>query len=144
MVASVALRQILPSTAAAICWLHAEGSLPCLPGSLAWVGLAPHFRRPSLTEMECEQWHLCWQFGRPIGVLATLDRYDYPSASDVSELIHVAGTRRAVIDLVRFAAENARARHRRIVGSVANGNETMRAVLLKLGARETRVVFEAE
>jgi hypothetical protein len=111
------------------------------------------YRFPSLAEMEAVTWIAEWEsrqvddqgrFIRPAGLAAYRDVYDYHTASDVREVVLVAGSRRAVVAMTRWMIASARASGRRLIGAAQHGEggDSMVDIMESMGGRVTRVVVE--
>jgi hypothetical protein len=131
-----------------------------LVGLLNEVGKLPHVdppevlfgrRDPGIAEADAMTWLVMWEghaldehgFRRAVGVLAHRHTYDFHTASDVDEITYLAGTRRAVIELVRHVDAAAKFANRRLIGAIDVGNVAMASVLEALGYKRTRYVYEA-
>lgn len=130
--------------------LEEAGKLPALPLHIERLGRTAKARAASLSEVTALTWIAAWDgpkidgagFVKPVGVAAYRDVFDYHTASDVRELVHVAGTPRSVRDLVVFLRDEARGEKRRLIGSIDVENVQMAALLKRVGGEMTRVVFE--
>lgn len=133
-----------------VCLLEQAGLLPHLPEEVVALKQAGTRRAPTLDDVAALSWLLEWDgpklepggFVRPAGVLAYRDGFDYPSGSDVREVVHVAGSRRAVINLLRYTLTESRACGRRLIGSVDSRNAPMIRVLTALSVSPTRTIWE--
>ena len=132
--------RILRVPALHVCALAAEGVLPCLPPEVeATMG---HERAPTLNEISMLSWLVYGDPMRPSGIASYRNTYDFPSGSDAREIIHVAGSPRAIVALTKHIVEHARKKGLRVFGSIGFGNKSMMALLSHLGYSRTRVVFE--
>lgn len=130
--------------------LEEAGKLPALPGHIERLGRNVRRRNASLAEVAALTWLVAWDqpkinvqgFVKPCGVAAYRDAFDYHTASDVRELIHVSGTARGVRDLVLFIRNEARKEKRRLMGSIDIENLEMAEALKLWDGVMTRVVFE--
>jgi hypothetical protein len=123
-----------------ICTLAAEGILPSLPAEVeAAMG---HERTPTLNEISMLSWLVYGDPMRPLGVAAYRGVYDFPRCADAREIIHVAGSPRAIVALTRHIVEHARKKNLRVFGSIGMENRPMMALLSGLGYVRTRIVFE--
>lgn len=130
--------------------LEEAGKLPALPRHIEGLGRSAKARAATLEEVTALTWLVAWDgpkidargFVKPVGVAAYRDTFDYHTASDVRELVHVAGSRRSVRDLVVCIRDDARAQKRRLVGCIDVENVEMAAVLQRLDGKMTRVMFE--
>lgn len=130
--------------------LEQAGDLPPVPERFAVDRGLLGFREPSLDDGNRLGWLIAWHgprtegfaFRKPAGILGYEDCYDFHSASDVRVVSYLAGSPRAVIELVRTIRRAARADGRRLIGSVDLPNEPLASVLDKMGFARTRVVFE--
>lgn len=130
------------------------GALPRLPQEITNAQVSPHRREPTPDDMICLRWLLviegkdtgwesAFQIPRVVGVGAFWNRYDFHSGTDASEIIHLAGSRRAIRELVVRICEIAKADGRHVFGSIGGANIELRRMLRKLGHCATRVTFEA-
>lgn len=130
--------------------LEQAGDLPPVPGAFAVDRGLFGFREPTLDDGSRLTWLLAWHgprtegfaFRKPSGVLAFEDLYDFHTASDVRQVSYLAGSPRAVIELLRTIRRAARADGRRLMGAVDLHNGPLTSVLDKMGFARTRVVFE--
>lgn len=142
------MRRIEPVPAALIALLEAAGKLPLLPDCAKEDGTLG--RHPLLSEVVALKWVLAWHgpavdeagFRSPVGVAAFRDVYDYPTGRDVREVVHLTGSRRAIVDLFRWMREDAKKRP--LIGSVSVGNDPMNRALEALDCYATRKVWEAD
>jgi hypothetical protein len=133
-----------------IALLEKSGDLPALPGAFAPNRELRGFRYPTLDEGAALTWLIAWHgprtdgfaFRKPSGVMGYQDCYDFHTASDVRAVAYLAGSRRAVVDLLRYCQRESRAEGRRLVGTIDNHNQPLARTLTKLGAMATRLVFE--
>jgi hypothetical protein len=79
-------------------------------------------------------------FNRASGCAGFQDRYDFHRASDVREICYVSGSRRAVVNLVRWIQNDARENGRRCIGSLDSENAAMSGAIKAMGGKKTRVV----
>jgi hypothetical protein len=130
--------------------LEAAGKMPRLPQHVLDLEQQGNRRDPALSEAAALTWLLLWDgptlegadVARPAGAAAYRDVFDYPSGSDVREMIHVCGSRRAVIELVRHMRDDARACGLRLIGSIDPGNVAMVHAMRRLDGIATRVIYE--
>jgi len=132
--------------------LDAAGNLPLLPPHIDGLGRASRARAATLDEAASLTWLAAWdrpridakgaKIQKPVGIAAYRDVFDYHTGTDVREVVHIAGTRRAVYELMRTMRDQARIVGLRLIGSIAVENTAMAAVLKGLGGEMTRVVFE--
>jgi len=134
-------RRIDRVSAAGLALLEAGHYLPDRYGKS--IGRVP-VRQATRSEIEAISWLVLWEKSRVAGWAGFVDRYDPHLSDDVREVVMVAGSRRATIELLRFMVGEARALGRRTLGAIDLGNTKMRDVLLLLGHEPTRVVFEAK
>lgn len=133
-----------------IALLAQVGDLPAMPDAYAVQEGGRGFRMPLIEEGAALTWVLAWDGPRtdgfasrkPSGVLGYEDRYDFHIASDVRAVCYLAGSRRAVVDLLRSVQRESRAAGRRLVGAIDLHNQPLARVLKALGATATRTVFE--
>jgi hypothetical protein len=132
-----------------IALLEQAGDLPHMPEAYA-VNVGPGFRKPCFEDGNALTWLLAWDGPRsegfanhkPSGVLGYEDRYDFHIASETRAVIYLAGTRRAVVDLLRTVKRESRDAGRRLIGAIDLHNQPLARVLQRLGATATRTVFE--
>jgi hypothetical protein len=128
--------------------LHHAGKLPTppdLPDPQAFG-----FRAPGIEEMRAFEWVAQWEgakldemgFRAVSGLIAYRDTYDFHSASDVCEVVYLAGSPRSSIELLRWARTHAHLDGRRVLGAFSLGNTRLRRAAAKLGASETRIMVE--
>lgn len=149
MVATEKYRAVERVPALFVGLLEDAGKLPLLPSPIASLGQHGTHRPATLTEVAALSWIVAWDgpkldangFRKAAGVAAYRDVFDYHTSSDVREIIHIAGTRRGTIDLLRYMRAEANALGLRCIGSVDLDNTAMVAVLQQMGTL-TRVVFE--
>lgn len=133
-----------------IALLEKGGDLPTMPTAYEVNHDLRGFRHPTLQEGADLVWILAWHgprtegfaFNKPCGVLGYQDCYDFHTASDVRAVAYLAGSRRAVVDLLRHCQRESRAAGRRLVGTIDVHNQPLARILNKLGATATRLVFE--
>lgn len=151
MTASQASRIVIEQVPAMmVALLEQAGDLPPVPEAFAVDRGLFGFREPSLDDGNRLAWLVAWHgprtegfaFRAPSGVLGYEDLYDFHTASDVRVVSYLAGSPRAVIELVRSIQRMARADGRRLMGSIDLSNEPLAAVLWKMGFTRTRVVYE--
>ena len=130
--------------------LEAAGKLPRLPSAIATLGIGGDQRQATLRECAALSWIVEMRggvldeygIGDVLGVGAYRDVYDYHTSSDVREIVHVAGTRRAIVNLIEYMRAGAHEQGRRVLGVVDAMNLPMQRLLLRLDGRVTRVVIE--
>lgn len=145
--ASVRVVEVVPALLVSL--LHDAGKIPQppFPPDRSTFG----FQAPGLSEMQAYSWVVQWKGARtdetgfrPVsGVAAYRDDYDFHTASRVREIVLLAGSKRASIDLLRWIRDEARLLGRRTIGSFDLTHTALRSAAAHLGARETRVVMEA-
>lgn len=125
-----------------------EGKLPLVPES---GPMRFGFRRPGMAELCALRWLVAWEGWRfteqgalrpAHGVLGYEDRYDFRSSSDVRDICFLAGSRRAIADLLTRARVTAKEEGRRTIGSVRLDAVRLRRMLSRMGGEECRVVVE--
>ncbi len=150
MVGAPARREIERVPALLVGFLDAAGDLPRLPPSVEAMVQFGIRRDATLAESSALSWLIAWKGARRPGALyrqvsgvaAYRDCFDYPSGTDVREIVHIAGSRRATVDLLRWMVGDARAQERRAIGSIDKRNRAMGDVLFRMGHRTTRIVWE--
>lgn len=140
MIASRVDRRIRQVPCLHIAQLAAANLLPSLPNDVeAAMGMK---RMPTLNEASMLSWLLYGDVEKPLGVAAYRGAYDFMTGSDAKEIVHIAGTQRAVVELMRHMVEHAQRKGLRVIGSVHLENRPMMALLSGLGYVRTRIVFE--
>ena len=130
--------------------LEEAGKLPALSTCIDRMGRTASERNATLSEVAALTWLVAWDrpkldaegFTKPIGIAAYRDAFDYHTASDIREVVHIAGTRRAVYEMMLSLRDSARASQRRLIGCVDIGNLEMAQMLCSMGGSVTRVMFE--
>ena len=118
--------------------LHRSGALPSLPPEVEALSGRTAGRDPRLEEIAGIRWQVVLEdHGGPmrmVGILGTREIFHLHTSSDRIEIVHLAGTRRAIVDLLRFVREEAEVRGMgRPVGHVDVGNQKFVALAQKLG-----------
>jgi hypothetical protein len=140
-------RSIEPVPALVIGALEKAGSLPLLPPALRREPV----RQATLDEITALTWLVAWegpalddvgQFGKAAGVAAFVDRYDPHTSGDVREIVHIAGSRRAVVDLIRWMHQGALEQRLRLIGAFDASNQAMTRLVEAMGFVFARVVWE--
>jgi RimJ/RimL family protein N-acetyltransferase len=121
--------------------LFVAGDLPGAPDDVLRAADVPERRDMTISEAAALTWLLCGPTEKPLGVAGYRDVYDYQTSSDVREVTHLAGSARAVVDLVRFLIADAKMR--RCTGRMDAGNERMIRLLGRLGCISKRVFWES-
>lgn len=129
--------------------LHDAGKLPAVPRLPDRSAFG--FREPTFADMRVLSWAAQWEghrvdemgFRKVAGIAAFRDGYDFHTASDVREIVYLAGSPRAVVELVRWIRDRAMAENRRTIGSLDLSNMGLRKALGRIGSHETRIVVEA-
>jgi hypothetical protein len=137
-----AIERVTPSE---VSLLEQTGHLPAMPAEYAVDRGLLGFRQPTIIEGAGITWLLASRSGQPkkiTGVLGFQDRYDFHSCSDIKEICYVNGSKRAVVELVRYCRDEARAEGRRLLGSIDCKNKPMAEILVRMGAAPTRITFE--
>ena len=114
--------------------LFAQGVLPVVPADVVAAARVPERREMTIQEAADLTWIVAGPFHRPRGVGAFRDVFDHHTSCDVREVIHVAGSKRGVVELLRYMDADARVHDRRCVGVVGAGNGDMARLLTRLGA----------
>jgi hypothetical protein len=124
--------------------LLAQGILPAAPEAVIASAHVPERRDMTIQEAAALTWVICGPFHRPRGVAAYRDVFDYHVSADVREVIHIAGSRRAVVSLARFLRDDARTLSRRCVGTMDLSNKPMIHLLGRGGCAFRRIRWESE
>jgi len=124
--------------------LFAEGKLPSAPPEVIAAARDPGHRDPTLAEFSALTWLLVGPVDAPYGVAGYRDVYCYSRSADVRQVEHIAGSRRAVVELVGFLIPDAAVSGRRCIGVMSDSNDKMAAMLLRMGCRSDRVQWESE
>jgi hypothetical protein len=124
-----------------IALLAAEGRIPEPPADVMALSQRKRRRVPTAAEAGAYTWIVASdgdpENGKILGVLAYRDTFDFHTATDVREVVYVAGP--ATPRIIRWLERDTA---RRIVGAIDLGNERMKRALVALGYTATRVVFE--
>lgn len=120
--------------------LFAAGTLPSAPPEIVAASRVPESRDPTLAEFAALTWLLCGPLDAPCGVASYRDVFDHQTSSDVREIIHIAGSKRAVYELGMFLIADALPR--RCIGTFDCENP-MIAFVKRLGASVKRVRWES-
>lgn len=142
-------RRIQTVPALLVSLLQDAGKLPSVPREPDRNGVG--FRPPGLAEMQALTWIALWQgertdemgFRQVAGLLAYRDGYDFHNASDCREIVYLAGSPRASIELLRWLRDSAKEDGRRALGSFDVDNVSLKGALERIGGREKRIVVEA-
>ena len=126
--------------------LNDLGKLPPIP-NLPRAGVLG-FRPPTLADMEAFYYAAAWDgsvldadgFRKVSGLATYRDVYDLHSASDVRELCAIRGTRRAVVELVRYLRDDAEAHDRRLVGMIERNDGRLAKLMARFGGKPTTLV----
>lgn len=127
--------------------LQSANKLPIVPQQPNRSAIG--FRLAGLTEMERYTWVAQWcgdrvdqnGFRNVAGLSAFRDDYDFHTTSDVREIVHLVGSRRAVMMLMKWIIADANQKHRRVIGSFDKKNAALVNALLTFGGI-TRLVME--
>ena len=129
--------------------LHDCGKLPPIP-NLPRAGVLG-FRQPTLEDMERFLYAAAWDgsaldadgFRRVAGLATYRDYYRMHDSSDVRELCAIRGSRRAVVDLVRYLRDDAEAHDRRLVGMIERNDGELANLMARFGGKPmTQVSWE--
>ena len=121
--------------------LFVTGDIPSAPDDVVQAAEVPESREPTIAEFAAVTWLLCGPTEKPLGVAAYRDVYDRQTSSDVREVTHLAGSARAVVDLVRFLIADAKPK--RCTGRMDASNERMIRLLGRLACMRKRVISES-
>jgi len=121
--------------------LHIAGLLPTLAPQIAALGQRGTPRTADHDEVANIRWLIAWQREVAVGVAAYRDVFDPHTSATVREVVHIAGSRRAVIELGRYLIEGTRTYGLPLVATVDRDNEAMRAVMACLGMVAERVTY---
>jgi len=97
-----------------------------------------------IEELAALTWIIVGPADHPLGVAGFRDVYCYSRSADVRQVEHIAGSRRAVFELIGFLIADAAVIGRRCVGVMHEGNAKMAALLGRMGCRSDRVQWESE
>ncbi len=123
--------------------LFRHGCLPSAPDDVLAAVYVPERREMTIQEASALTWLLAGPVDRPRGVAGYRDVYDYQTSSDVREVTHIAGSKRAVVELVRFLIDDAREIGRRCVGVMDISNIKMEYLLQEMGCVTLRALWES-
>lgn len=147
-VAAPSKRLVKPIPALLVMLLADAGKLPpaIAPAEQDVLG----FRLPGIADMEALTWVAAWEgdrvdqhgFRKVAGLVSYREYWDIHTGSDVTDICSLSGSRRAIVDLVRWIQFDAESRGRRAMGSFAIANVGLRRLLSRLGHIESRVVVE--
>lgn len=96
------------------------GKLPSVPQDTITASRVPESRDPTLAEFAALVWIIVGPVHTPCGVASFRDVFDHQTSSDVREIIHLAGSRRAVYELAKFLITDALPR--RCIGTLECDN----------------------
>lgn len=137
-VASPPKRRIEEVPSLLVVLLNDGGKVPPIPNEPSGgVG----FRPPSLFDMDDCRWIVYWagkrfdESGfRPVAGLANFkDFYDWHTSSDVRELLSIRGSRRAIVELIRWTCNDAARENRRVVSSIEKKDGGLIGLVRRLG-----------
>lgn len=77
-----------------------------------------------------------------LGYAAYRDVYDCHRGEDMREVVHIAGSRRSVVQLLRAILASAHEQARRVFGALDLENDAMREVAMACGFLPQRTIFE--
>lgn len=123
--------------------LFSRGLLPSAPPAVVEAARVPSHRTMTLAEMASLEWWIVGSPEKPLGVLGARNVYDFHTSSDVYQVEHLVGTKRACVELIHFAIESARSRGRRCIGVMDESNAKMSTMLHKLGCDSVRRRWES-
>ncbi len=123
--------------------LFAQGALPSAPADVTAAARVPEHREMTIQEASALTWLVAGPVDRPCGVAAYRDVYDYQTSSDVREVTHIAGSKRGVVELVRFLIDDAHEVGRRCVGVMDTSNTKMAYLLQEMGCGALRTRWES-
>jgi hypothetical protein len=105
--------------------------------------LSPGARPPTSAEAAEARYLVAWSCARPAAVGAFIDRYDYHSSLDVRRVIHVSGSTRGMLDLIRWMRADADCAGRKLIGEVDARNVSFQRFLRHISDyRMTRYIVE--
>lgn len=133
MLTGSAVRRIRFASAYAVGLLAAQGDLPRVPAAIAAMAERPNAVVPTRELAEKLTYLLAWEGERVAGVASYHDRFCYHTMREVREITSIAGSRRAVIDLVAHIKADASALDRTTVGVIDESNLAMAGVLARFG-----------
>ncbi len=96
-----------------------------------------------IEELAALTWIIVGPVDAPRGAAGFRDVYCYSRSADVRQVEHIAGSRRAVYELLGFLAFDAALVGRRLVGVMHVSNDKMAAMLHRMGGRSERVQWES-
>jgi hypothetical protein len=121
--------------------LAADGKLPALPPSIMALAKREKRRTPMLEEAAAYSWVIASdgdpETGKIFGVLGYRDVFDFHTATDVREIVYVAGP--ATVALMRWIRGDTA---RRLIGALDIGNGRMCRAMIAMGFKPKRIVFE--
>ncbi|GAC1496081.1 MAG: hypothetical protein NVS1B2_15750 [Vulcanimicrobiaceae bacterium] len=124
----------------AIALLYAADGLPALPPSVTALRDQSTGRPATVEELASLTWLLARHVAVPVGVAAYRDVYDWNTARDVRQLVHIAGSPRAIFDLLWYLRANT---DLPLLGDVDAANTMIEPFLALIGGKKTRCVWEA-
>lgn len=130
--------------------LGQASALPKLDPEIEASDVRPTTRSATLEEADALVWVALWSgrkisgssMRRPSALAAYRDCYDYPTGSDVREVVHIVGNPRGVVRMLEALRVEAKERGRRLTGSISSSNRSMQKALERMGYRATRIVYE--
>lgn len=137
MTVLLARRRIEAVPLALVATLDLEGRIPALPHSIEETQDRGTAEMPTPTDLLSLSWVLDWDGRTVFAYAAYRDEYDFHSASRVRRVVHIAGSARGCVDLVRWMTKTANG----IVGEVGAGNAEMRTLLESMGYVVDRIVY---
>lgn len=119
--------------------LIATKALPVLDPAIDALGRRGTEREPTLAELDGIHWFLTYDGDRIVGALAYRDQFDPRTSSTIRNVLHLVGTPRATLEMVRFLKDPAGSIP--IFGEVHRENHSMREFLVKEGFVQDRIVY---
>jgi hypothetical protein len=146
MVAEVCVRHrfIEEVPAVIIASLAVAGLLPQIPSAVDALDERPGRRDPLPHETANLRWFVAWEGGRSVGLATLRDVYDFATQRDVRQIMHVAGSRRACVELLRFIFDEADLAGLPVMGDSNIENAAWLDLMERVGGKKQRVVYVRE
>lgn len=113
--------------------------LPSLPDHIAAMNNRERVREATGEEIAALRWMISGSREHPRGVMAVREVFDYHTSADALEVVHVTGTARGQIDLLKRAHEMARSKGQTLIGQIDVQNRAFAAMAVKLGMQVERI-----
>ena len=129
--------EVIPALLVAL--LDGGGKLPPIPNEPQPGALG--FHKPDLNDMQSVKWLALWEgpcldedgFRKVAGLATFRDFYHWHSASSVREVCAIRGSRRAIVELLRWMHADAASNSRRMVGEIERFDCGLEKLISKLG-----------